>query len=508
MSESLNQYETLEKPALISRIVDLEHEVEKLQLHISNANKKLYGKKTEKLSSEQLHLSFEVPVVAVEPLPEKEVVVEAYKRTIKRGRKPLPGDLPREQIIYEPEQTHCACCNQELVAIGEIKTEELEKIPAQLKVIEHIRIKKACVCCKEARVLVASLPATVFPLEKARPGPGLLADIVVSKYVDHLPLHRQEEMFARLGIELRRQRMCDWVAGITELLTPLYRALKIEITKLPYIHADETTLKVQDGKVPGKCHTGYLWGLHAPPQWSEEPDKPPALLQGALVWFHYDQSRAGSVPKDILQEFSGAVHTDAYAGYNQIYLPDRCVRVACLAHIRRAFLEVKDIAGKETTKALTLISQLYKFENDCKTSRARFQVRQSKSIKIVDEIFEFLKATAQRTLPKSPLMKALNYALNQEAEVRRILESGIYDLDNNAIERQMRPVAIGRKNYMFAGSHDGAHRAAVLYSLLNTCKLNKVNPWEWLKDVLVRVSSDKSVKPVDLLPHRWRQACS
>ena len=497
MSESLNPYESLEKSALISKLVERDFEIEKLQLHIINANNKIYGKKTEKLSSEQIHLSFEVPEIAEQlPLGEQEIVVERHSRTVKRGRQPLPGDLPREQIIYEPEQTHCTCCNQELVTIGELKSEELEKIPAQLKVIEHIRIKKACANCKQGGVLVPPLPAAVFPLEKTRAGPGLLADIVVSKYVDHLPLHRQEQIFARLGIELRRQRMCDWVAGITELLMPLYKALKLEIIKLSYIHADETTLKVQDGGTPGKCHTGYLWGLHAPP----------TKERGALVWFHYDKSRAGSVPQEILKEFRGAVHTDAYAGYNPIYLPDRCVRLACLAHIRRAFLEVKAIAGKETTKILTLISQLYQLENNCHTAEQRFAVRQSKSMKIVDELFEFLKSTAQRTLPKSPLMKALNYCLNQEAEVRRIFQSGDFDLDNNAIERQMRPVAIGRKNYMFAGSHEGAHRAAVLYSLLNTCKLNKINPWEWMRDVLVRTASDKSVKAISLLPHNYRPA--
>ena len=464
MSLESETYETLDKSTLVAtllekdlKIQEHEAEIEKLRLHIINSNNKIYGNKTEKLSSEQLQLSFEVPVVAEQlPLGQHEIIVERHSRTVKRGRKPLPGDLPREQIVYEPEQTHCSCCNKELVTIGELKSEELEKIPAQLKVIEHIRIKKACASCKQAGVLVPPLPATVFPLEKVRAGPGLLADIVVSKYVDHLPLHRQEQIFARLGIELRRQRMCDWEAGIAGLLSPLYQALKLEFFKLSYIHADETTLKVQDGATEGKCHIGYLWGLHAPP----------TADRGALVWFHYDKSRAGHVPQKILKDFTGAVQTDAYAGYNQVYLPDRCVRLACLAHIRREFLEVKTIAGKETTRILTLISQLYKLESNCHTSEQRRAIRQSKSIKIVDELFEFLKFTIQRTLPKSPFAKALNYCINQEAEVRRIFEKGDFDLDNNAIERQMRPVAIGRKNYMFAGSHEGAHNAAVLYSML------------------------------------------
>lgn len=498
MSLESSNYETLDKSALISRIVDVEQllaereaEIEKLQLHIVNSNKKLYGSKTEKLSSStQALLDFEVPLSIVGNSEEEVIEVPSHKRVITRGRKPLPDNLPREQIIYEPEQTHCQCCSAELVTIGQELTEELEKIPAQLKVIEHIRIKKACNKCKGAKVLIAQLPATLFPLEKARPGPGLLADIIVSKYVDHLPLHRQEAIFARHGIQIRRQRMCDWIAGVVELVEPLYVALNTEILKQPYIHADETTLKVQDNMKEGQCHTGYLWGLHGPPN---------------LVWFHYDESRSGDVPNEILKNYQGAVHTDAYAGYNQIYLPDRCVRVACLAHIRRKFLESQKIAGKEVTKILTLISQLYRLESNMKTPEQRLVIRQTKSVQIVAELFEFLKATKVRTLPKSDFMKALNYALNQEAEVLRIFESGDFDLDNNAIERQMRPVAIGRKNYMFAGSHQGARNAAVLYSLLNTCKLNKVNPWQWLRDVLIRIGSDNSVKPVDLLPQNWKK---
>lgn len=300
--------------------------------------------------------------------------------------------------------------------------------------------------------------------------------------------------------------MCDWIAGVVDLVIPLYLVLKAEILKQLYIHADETTLKILDAIKKGQCHTGYLWGLHAPPIFGP-PDLlsgEPILSRGALVWFHYDKSRSGDVPKEILKDYQGSVHTDAYAGYNQIYLPDRCLRIACLAHIRRKFLESQKIAGKEVSKILTMIAQLYKLESNLKTPEQRLAVRQTKSLKIVTELFEFLRAVKVRTLPKSEFMKALNYALNQEAEVLRIFESGAYDLDNNAIERQMRPIAIGRKNYMFAGSHEGAHRAAVLYSLLNTCKLNKVNPWEWLRDVLVRISSDKLVKPLDLLPHNWK----
>lgn len=485
-------YEALrsEPDQLIALLASRDREIVKLQNHIANANKKLFGAKTEKLTSDQIKFSFDAPAVPEQQSLEQEVVVEKHTRTIQRGRKPLPGDLPREQVVYQPEETTCPCCRAELVTIGEECSEELEKVPAQLKVIEHIRVKKACPSCKGAGVLVAPLPATVFPLERSRPGPGLLADIIVSKFVDHLPLHRQEEMYLRKGIELRRQRMCDWLAAVAELLIPLYQELKLQILTLPYIHADETTLKVQDGAEEGKCHTGYLWGLLGPPN---------------LVWFHYAPSRAGEVPARILDEYQGALHTDAYAGYNQVLIPDKCVRLACLAHVRRKFLDIQKIAGKDSAHVLTLIAKAYRLESSLKTPEQRFAVRQTKTRELFDALFSYLKAWGQRTLPKSPVMGAIQYALNQEQEVYRILENGAFDLDNNAIERQIRPVALGRKNYLFAGSHEGAHHAALFYSLLNTCKLNKVEPWEWLKDVLVRVSSDRSASALTLLPHKWRK---
>lgn len=476
--------------ALLSKLMEYEHEIEKLQNIIQSANKKLYGSKSERLSSEQIRFTFEDAAEPAQQGLEKEVVVERHTRTVKRGRKPLPGDLPREEIVYEPEDSHCPCCKHELVVIGEERSEELEKIPAQLKVIEHIRIKKACPACKGAGVLVPPLPPTAFPLERARPGAGLLADIIVSKYVDHQPLNRQEDIYRRRGIELPRQRMCDWIGKVTELLLPLYSALRAEIMTHPYLQADETTIKVQDGAREGKCHTGYLWGAHAPPN---------------LVWFHYAPSRAGEVPKEIFKDYRGTVQTDAYAGYNPVFLPNTCQRIACLVHVRRKFVEVQKTAGKECTKILKLIAEIYRAESQAKMDGTLKEVRSGRTKQRIEQLFTDLHFTYGRILPSSPLAGAIRYAIEQEAEIRRITESENFHLDNNSIERQMKQIAIGRKNYLFAGSHDGARRAAVLYSLLNTAKLNKVNPWEWLRDILVRISSDRTATAADLLPHRWRK---
>jgi transposase len=482
------EYTELDRDALIQGMVERDHEIAKLRTIIASANRAKHGPKTETLSSTQYPLSFELPPVAA-PLSTEEKQVVAHTRKIARGRKPLPDSLEREEIVYLPEETHCPCCNEELVKIGEYRTEELEKIPAQLKVIEHIRPRLACARCKEAGVVVAKLPPSVVPVDGARPGAGLLADIAVSKYVDHLPLHRQEQMFQRQGIELSRKRMCDWIGYITDLVMPLHEELKKEILRHSVLQADETTLKIQDGATPGKCHTGYLWGLLGPPN---------------KIWYHYAPGRAGDIPKELLKEYRGVVQTDAYAGYNPVFVPDGVKRIACLAHVRRKFIEVEKTAGKVVADILQRIAKIYHLEGTAKNPEELLEIRQKHTQEMCAELIKTLQAHAARALPRSPVMKALTYALNQKEEIARIFESGEHALDNNAIERQMKQVAIGRKNYYFAGSHEGAKRAAVLYSLFGTCRLNSVNPWKWLRDVLMRISDPQGGSVTDLLPYNWK----
>lgn len=487
MTSTAENYENLDKSALISLLSDRDFEIIKLQLLISNANKQRFGAKSEQLSKEQIALSFEVLKAPVQEPLEEQVTVAQHTRKV-RTKKPLPNDLPREEIVYTPEQTHCECCKHELVQIGEERSEELEKVPAQLKVIEHVRPKMACNHCKGSKVLCAPLPPTVFPLERVRAGPGLLADIIVSKYVDHLPLHRQEQIFLRHGIELSRQRMCDWVAGCVELLLPVYRALECAVLNCSYIHADETTIKVQDNVTEGKCHTGYLWGFHAPPG----------------VFFHYAESRAAAVPLAVLKGFTGVMQTDFYAGYAQVLVPDKCERIACLAHVRRKFIEIEKTASSACTRILQMIAEIYHKEKPAKTPEARLAIRQRHTVELLQRLLLYATQLRATTIPESPLAKALNYLLAQRAELERIMTRGEFDLDNNAIERQMRPIALGRKNYLFAGSHDGAHRAAVLYSLLNSCKIHSVNPRTWLTDLLQRIPAQPGLEPRQLLPHLWK----
>jgi len=500
MSDMLQTYDSLSRDALVEAIVtrdmlltNQERQIEQLQLALLNENRKKFGPKTEKLSSDQLALSFEVPQASI---PEADTVeVPAHKRVIPRGRKPLPANLPREEVLYTPDITHCSCCSAELVEIGRSRTEELEKVPAQLKIIEHVRPKLACPKCKGAGVLQAALPRSVLPIEGARPGPGLLADICVAKYVDQIPLHRQEVIFLRHGIELSRKRMCDWIEKVVELLLPLYNELPRRMLIRVYLQADETTLKVQDGDKPGVCHLGYLWGFYSP--------GPPGTN---IIYFRYDPSRSGSVPKQILAGYQGLLQTDAYAGYNTVLVPDGARRTACLAHVRRKFVEVQKSGGAVADDILKLIARIYHEEKSATTIEARQEVREKKTRALADKLLEMMKQAQLQTLPRSALAGALAYAIKQEVEIRRIFEDGVSALDNNAIEREMKHIAIGRKNYLFAGSHDGAQRAAVLYSLLGTCKLNKINPWLWLKTTLERIHVETDIEKLMPFPPKTEQA--
>lgn len=468
-----------ENKALLIKNQELESEIQKLHRILSSANKKLYGKKSEKYSDAQEPL-FDL---GNPPAPiEIEVEIKGYTRKVKRT--PTPDMIPvTERIIYEPEVRDCPCCKKELSVIGEEVSTQIEYIPASFTKTEHVKIKKACRSCKESGVFTGIIPDGVIPLEGCRPGASLLSAIVVGKYKDHLPLHRQEEIYKRHGIYLSKKTMCDWVGKVVLALEPLYKRLHQILLEGDYLHADETTIKVQD-----LDKTGYLWGLHAPPN---------------LVWFHYSSSRGGAVAKEIFKDFKGAVLTDAYAGYNGVYVPEAVTRLACWAHIRRRFIEARKLSPSHCNTIVQLIAKLYEIENE-KDPERRFEQRQKKAPQIIDKIFSFLKELSQALLPRHPLQEDIQYALKQEIEARRYTTNIKFQIDNNPLERLIRPIAVGRKNYLFAGSENGAHWAAVLYTLMNSCTLNKINPFEYFKDVLLKVQTTKIADIDSLLPHNWQ----
>jgi transposase len=363
-------------------------------------------------------------------------------------------------------------------------------IPAHFEIEEYVRPVMACGCCKESSPSTTPLPSGIQLIPRSPVGVGFLTTILVSKYQAHLPLYRQEEMFARLGYEVPRKRMCEWLGALAELCQPLYKAMKRVLVAEGYLQADETTVKIQDNETPGKCHTGYFWGLSPPGK--------------KLVYFHYADSRAGEVPRAILSDFTGILQTDLYAGYNQVYVPEKAVRAGCWAHVRRKFIEIEKIAGKDVKVALETIAKLYKAEPKDRTPELVQATRTKISAPLVTQLHGYLTGWSKRTLPRSPVQKAIQYALSQWEALTLFLTHPHVMLDNNLIENQMRPIALGRKNWLFAGSHEGAMRAAIFFSLINSCRMNNVNTWEYFTDVLPRLVSARSEDLSALLPNTWK----
>jgi transposase len=316
---------------------------------------------------------------------------------------------------------------------------------------------------------------------------GLMSHILISKYADHLPLNRQEVIFQRHGIGIPKQRMSDWIGIITErYLIPIAEALRKEILKSKYIKADETSLKIKDTD-----KKGWLWGLL-----SAEGD----------LFFDYNSSRSGRTALDLFmisdtEQYEGFVQTDLYAGYNKVFLPEKTKRVGCWAHARRKFLEVRECSKKDCDAVLKAISQLYKIE--------RSGTRDKHSRAVIENLKILLLKMDQTVLPKSKLKNAINYTLVQWDALTLFLDHPELKLDNNAIERQIRPIAVGRHNWLFAGSEGGAVSAACMYSLIGTCKLNGINPWDYFNDILRKVGSTKQQDILTLTPREWKKlACS
>lgn len=491
------QYQAYESDPkkLIHLIVDRDLKILHLQNQLAKLRKDKFGVKSERLSvvggQDVLDIFLEEVPAPVIPLPTVLVPAHTSLKT-KRKERGLPKDLPRVVDIVEPEQKSCPCCSETMVQIGEDVSERLEHEPAKYFIKEIHRPRYACSKCKEAGVVQAPLPASFELAEKSYAAPSLIAHVMVSKYMDHLPLYRQEQMMQRSGVSISRARMGDWIGIVCDrYLSGLWNKLKEEVLSENYIQADETTIKVQDPDVEGSCEIGYIWSAYAP--------------NTKLSFFEYADSRSGSVAKDIFGEIEGTIQTDLYAGYNPVILPGKVTRISCIAHIRRKFIEVQKQSPTEASTVLQLIAKLYDHENKWKslTPEDRTIQRQKHSIPILEKLKKYLTQVSDNSLPQSPIIKAINYALKQWEDVERIFSDGRFHLDNNAIEREIRPIALGRKNYLFAGSHDGARRAAILYSLFACCRLHKVNPYLWLKDVLEKIAHCSTADIPALLPHRW-----
>lgn len=474
-----------------------EQQLRSLQESFLKLQKQIFGRKSEKLStiSPDQQALFESSLDTLAPLTpltstDDFTEVAPHKRKKKRKIADL-SELPRERIEYEPEEQECSACGTTLEKFGEDIEEEIEFVPARYYVKEHVKIKKSCPCCKSG-VFTGVVPDTVRILPKCKYGAGLLSKIVVSKYMDHLPLYRQVEIFEREGLQTTRATLSRLVIQIAFLLRPVANALREEILRCEAIHADETRLKRQTEEKKG-LHTGQLWGVLGPPG----------------VFYKYDDSRSVTVVKQLLGEaYEGYVHSDHYCGYEPEHLPAGALRVGCWAHARRKFVEAVTVATKERDQVLRQIATIYKVEKKLKrlSDAERKKARLEKMKPLFESLETYLKALSQKLLPGDGLQQAIHYVRNQWTELTRVLEHGALELDTNAIERQMKSIALGRKNYLFAGSEEGAKAAATLYSLLNTCKIHKINPVEYLRDILPRLGTLDQSRVHELMPLAWKNS--
>jgi transposase len=475
-------------------IVSRDSEIEQLKLLIAKLRRMQFGRSSEKLDRqiEQLELRLEAlqlnDAEKIAALPEAIKSPEPMARPVRR---PLPAHLPREVRTYLPKQETCPDCGGELKHLGEDVSEMLEIEPVHFKVIRQVRPKLACASCE--RIVQAEAPSR--PIARGVAGPGLLAHVLVSKYGDHLPLYRQSEIYAREGVDLDRSTLADWVGGTSQLFDPLVEALRRHVMAAQKLHADDTPVPVL-APGNGKTRTGRLWTY-------VRDDRPSGDRTPPAVWFAYTPDRKGEHPQAHLSKFKGTLQADAYAGFEQIYEGGRIQEAACWAHVRRKFYDIQ-VAHKSlvAAEALERIGALYAVESDIngRSPEQRREVRNTRSRPLLESLKQWLEETLVKLSKKSDTAMAVRYALGRWEALMRYCDDGHLEIDNNAAERALRAVALGRKNYLFAGSDRGGESAAAIYSLIGTAKLNGIDPESYLRNVLSRIAEHLVNRIEELLP--------
>jgi transposase len=479
---------------LRQELVRSRQEITTLRQQLDALCRRLYGKSSERVSPDQLQLAFaqlaNEPGAPTDPIEmdSGERPGPARRRRARRptGRRPLPAHLPRRRVeIDVPEADKTCACGHAKTRIGETLAEKLEYVPASLHVIETARFKYACAQCHAGVVEAAAPPQAV---EKSLAAEGLLAHVVVSKYVDHLPLYRQSRIFLRDRVDLSRSTLCGWVADVATALAPIGDHLRREIVAAPYLHTDDTTITILEEGVGSR--TGRLWTY--------------LDRLGSQVVFDATETRARAGPEAFLADFTGDLQADAYTGYDGLFATGRIREVGCWAHTRRGFVDAFE-TDVRAALMVALIQRLYQVERDAAALSvdARQALRREQSLPILAQIAIERDALASTVLPKSPLGDAVRYLTNQWAALQRYVEDGRLAIDNNPAENQLRGIAVGRKNWLFAGSLEGARRAALLYSLVQSCALIGVSPFEYLRDVLLRVATHPQHRIAELTPKGW-----
>ena len=475
-------------------VISQKIELEKLRYDIACLKRMKYGRSSEQLDTQinQMQLTLEDLEATLASMPERSLPPpkEAAPKPVRR---PLPADLPRQDIVHEAP---CACpsCGGALRALGEDVSEMIERVPEHYRVIRHVRPKFSCAACQT----IVQAPAPSRPIARGLAGPGFLAHVLVSKYADHLPLYRQSQIYEREGLDLPRSTLADWVGGAAELLSPLVGRIGRYVMGAKKLHGDDTPVPVL---CPGRGTTkqGRLWTY-------VRDDRSAASTEPAAVLFRYSPDRKAERPRMHLEPFAGILQADAYAGFERLY-GERIQEAACWAHARRKFYDIHvHDSSPIAAEALERIGRLYGIEAEIRgrPPDERVRIRQARAGPELEALHTFLHTALTMLSKKSELASAIRYALSRWPALTRYRDDGCVEIDNNAAERALRVVALGRKNWLFAGSDDGGERAAAIYTLLGTAKLNDLNPESYLRYVLERIAEHPANKIDELLP--WNVA--
>ena len=480
-------------------------EIEKLKFQIAKLRRMQFGRSSERISRqiEQLELRLEqlqtgeaadaATVEACDPSP------SPTPERSRPKRKPLPDHLPRREEVHQPAgDGACTCpdCGKAMAKLGEDVTEVLDYVPGHFQVIRHVRPKYACVACDA----ITQAPPPALPTPRGRATPATLAHLLVSKYCDHLPLYRQAEIYAREGVDLDRSTLCDWVGQAAWLLDPVAAMIRRHVFAAEKIHGDDTTVPVLAPGL-GRTRTGRLWVY-------VRDDRPFAGGAPAAAAYFCSPDRGGEHPAAHLASFTGLLQADGYAGFEALYDPARTkpgpiIEVACWAHCRRKFFDVWETTKSPVAReALDRIAAIYAIEARAQFAPAAERVaHRAETAPLLAAFFAWAEATVTKLSAKSALAEAFRYAIKRRAALSRFVTDGRLEADNNIAENAMRAIAVGRKNYLFAGSDAGGERAAAIYTIVQTAKLNSVNPEAYLKDVLTRIADGHPINRIaELMP--------
>jgi len=486
--------------------------IEKLKLQLAALRRARFGRSSEKLDRdiEQLELligeleeeNAEIDARAAAGPISKDAAINASSRQRHQPvRRPLPSHLPRETVVHEPANACPGCGGAAFRRIGQDEREVLEYVPSSFKVIQHIRPKLSCRACET----IVQAPMPTLPIERGRPGPGLISQVVVSKYADHAPLHRQTVIYARQGMALDRATLAGWIGQVAFLLTPLAEAIGRHIRAGAALHADDTTVPVLAPGL-GKTKTGRLWVV-------VRDERPWGSGAAPAAFYRYSEDRKAIHAEALLAGCRGFLHADGYAGFERLYKPTAptdkppLIEVACWSHVRRKFYEVhQETASPIALETLQQIAALFTIERQINGSppERRLAVRAEHARPLLDRLNAFLEVSVTRISGKSGLAEAIRYALTRWQALARYLTDGRLEMSNNAAERGMRVPVLGRKNYLFCGSDAGGRRAACIYTILETAKMNDVNPQTYLTDVLTQIANHPINKIDALLPWNWK----